>query len=357
MITLCCNNNSLSGNLHILIRCNPIIIVSLVAQDLLLLHSVVMLKVEKVLNQKTKPQMDNYPPIVKPIIFNDLNDFFEQVLNFNGINKIDLSNYIFRGHSNDSFKLIPSALRIENKEIIHKLSDVADDGTDSESSQGFVERNLLQKFYNKSDLQSLDIHEIELLRNDNAIKVELCNNALPDYLHKLAGLAQHYGVITRLLDWTNNINIALYFAINVNEESDIIESDFLNIWCLSQQNVGLLNSANHIFPGELYIFRPQYKCIPNLAAQQGVFTLWNHNNYIENVDRRPLDQIVYEAILKKGLIDLFKNKEPFFYLFKIPKKFSRELYRYLSEVNYTASRLFPGYYGVAKEIKQDGVFR
>ena len=43
-------------------------------------------------------------------------------------------------------------------------------------------------------------------------------------------LAQHYGVPTRLLDWTENALIALYFACESNKNCDAV------VWMLHKNN-------------------------------------------------------------------------------------------------------------------------
>jgi len=299
-----------------------------------------------------------YPPIVSVIVYNKLYDFFEQVLHFKGSKKIDLSNYIFRGHSHEEYELIPSALRIGNKKSLYKMADQMEEVEDSEFIQGCVEREILKRFYSKCDFQSLEIPEIRFLRKYNVLKAETLDSPLPESWHKLASLAQHYGCYTRLLDWTSDLNTAIYFAIIGNNEHDLqSDNETIDIWCLSRDNIGLLNIGKHRNKGKLLIFSPPYKGNPNLAAQRGVFTLWNNNEYIKNVDRRPLERIIYEKILKEDLIDFLNNKKPTFYLFKIPKKFIKELYNYLLHSNCTAAKLFPGYYGVAKEIIQDGLYK
>ena len=62
------------------------------------------------------PMVKEYPPIVKVINYNNIDDFFEQILNFRSHSKIDLSDYIFRGHSFENYKLIPTSLRTKNRE-------------------------------------------------------------------------------------------------------------------------------------------------------------------------------------------------------------------------------------------------
>lgn len=89
----------------------------------------------------------------------------------------------FRGHSDSSFELLPSVFRRTGKN---------GDGP----------------YYNENELLS------EFLRRHPTAKKEHSNTL------ELLTYAQHYGLPTRLLDWSENLLVATYFACNEHQDKD-----------------------------------------------------------------------------------------------------------------------------------------
>lgn len=95
------------------------------------------------------------------------------------------NNFIYRGHEDATWELVPSLFRLK--------------GVVGNSWETF-ETILLERFRKQSlpFLKSIPQTDIDLL-----------------------ALAQHHGLPTRLLDWTDNPLVALYFAVsNLNWKSD-----------------------------------------------------------------------------------------------------------------------------------------
>ncbi len=115
---------------------------------------------------------------MKDIIINTFEDFSSNLHAFADFD-------FFRGHSSIDYKLIPSIGRIHQE------------GKDKEVLQ--FEKEIFDDFKRKYSLFT-DVRP----RNDM------------EFLF----LAQHYGLLTRLLDWTFNPMIALYFACVSNPEKD-----------------------------------------------------------------------------------------------------------------------------------------
>jgi len=298
---------------------------------------------------------------ITEITYNKIEDFYNEILGINGklLNEFTgctgnqyYNKYIFRGESSSKNKLIPSVLRIGNMTKVCELSGLFSPniGIQCELNQVKSEEMILEIFYEKCDEKGLKVPLIERFRPHNILtgfNRESTNMWIPNDLFELAGLAQHYGIPTRLLDWSFNIFIALYFALKGVQSND----EYCSLWAYNYDGFQhyYTNKTN-----KLAVIVPEYSQNPNLKAQQGVFTHWQietHSYTLVNkpVDRRSLDEQFESQIRADETADYSKV----FYKINIPTKFSKELYKYLSVIGYDGSTLFPGYNGVARLMTED----
>lgn len=289
--------------------------------------------------------------------------------------------FVFRGHQSGSYKLIPSVLRhkpqlkdAENN-LVEDKHDLPFNITESEFIQMTKEYMALKDFFEICDKNSLRLPVIERFRRFTYSPLGIIsfffgnNDWLPEDLQELAALAQHYGMETRLLDWTTNIETAIYFAVhkepNLNQEDFSEEdSDCVAIWALHQ----MVNFGLDI---PLRIIRPPYFGNPNLAAQKGLFTFWNVSGlqlpmngnigkdgldvFQRLTNRKPLNELIVDEFKKTEN----KDKTPNFTIMwklLIPRSDRKVLYEYIRSKNVSAASLFPGYEGVVRSLKEDRSF-
>lgn len=176
------------------------------------------------------------------------------------------SNYIFRGENSTEYKLIP---KIGREPYTEKLSK--DKFADNLQS---LEENTMRDFVRMS-IPYLDLRNISHLEQWT--------------------IAQHHGLPTRFLDWTENPLIAAYFATENSGERDVV------IYAMdkTQFNVIFEQEDTDIFslPEEdkVVFYTPSY-FHPRIIAQKGVFTIHaspttpldktrinNHNCKIERI--------------------------------------------------------------------------
>ena len=274
-------------------------------------------------------------------------------------------NYIFRGHASEKYKLVPSALRNENAKRFNTIA-LGNDKADTVFFQILKEYSILRRFFKLCDSKGLFVDDIERIRNTWQGKMDIKTlyrdeEWLPQDLWNIAAYAQHYGLPTRLLDWTHDRFVALFFAIENYLEGRMTstESENIVIWAM---NINIfINQANLGLP--LAIAQPAYHGNMNMTAQQGIFTLWQTKKEIminedklevnmkKKVDRRPLDVLLNEYFSTKG-----EEFVPFMYKITIANKYFEEIYRYLADMGYDAAKIYPGYRGVAKAVEHDRFF-
>lgn len=174
---------------------------------------------------------------------------------FNAFHKIVEShagtNFLFRGHSDFEWELIPKIGRPGFKGTIPKIMS---------------EENLLSSWMRYSS---------QLLSKNPIDKWDQLS------------LAQHHGLATRLLDWTKNPLIALFFATfgeAKNKDGAVIIMDFQNLSLITDDiNPFSIRSSGIYFPKGL---------TARVISQRGVFSI-SHNPVV------PLDMLITEFTFTK----------------------------------------------------------
>ena len=176
---------------------------------------------------------------------------------------------------------------------------------------------------------------------------------IPEDLLETVALAQHYGIPTRLLDWSYDINIALYFAFHGALE----KSGKLVLWALNKEYLSFLKPTDGSI--NVNFVTPHYAGNPNLNAQKGLFTHWpttrqskfeemNHilagGEEIRLVDRRPLDELIKSELKSED------EKFKIFKRFTLPCSEATKGCQIMDHLGYDTARVFPGYDGVAKYL-------
>lgn len=312
--------------------------------------------------------------------------------------KIFDNNFIFRGHSSTEYKLLSSVQRIipyfekygYKKDLPEKYIAYAH----TEFFQAFYEYQYLEDFYRICDENHLYVPEVQRMREVIPWKLQgiqfLLERGewLPEELYELATLAQHHGVPTRLLDWTQDLNVAIYFAIMevihrlcepkkyiveeaINKQLDVLRRHYkltnvniekkekrLEIWAMDKR-VALA----HIGKNPLRIIHPRYHDNGNLAAQKGILTFWEIKKPIKKDkekglipdiawrDEKTLDEHITQFLLEEG-----EPSKPYLYHITLHENSVFELYMFIKRNRCDAAHLFPGYNGVVRCMQEDDMF-
>lgn len=289
---------------------------------------------------------------VESIVVNTAEELMEKLAPSREFWKGDPQDWVFRGHGDSRYRLVPSSMRRDLPPVEKPVELLLNGGwvrgpmsTAREQRRGEFE--LLQRFFRLADAQGLPIPE-----DGHALRTLLSTAGPPDgawppkEMYSHVALAQHYGVPTRLLDWTRKPLVAAYFAsrgaAQAVKETRAEPDQHLAVWAFRRRR-GKDQDLYKSF-GVSTVQAPR-SGNPNLHLQSGLFTL--HVDDGSGLDAAPDVRSLDDLLGSSGTVT---GSEPSLREITMPAREAPKLLSLLRDHFVQAATIYAGYEGVKQSV-------
>lgn len=244
----------------------------------------------------------------REILCNDADDFWEHLDPRNPlkgkISNKDTEELIYRGQADSNWLLVPSSLRQFNfdKQIRNSLY----------TSEKQVENEFLaiNDFINHRGFRTQINQKLVGIDTERLFDRSYFNQRFSTKLsewpskeyYPIVAIAQHHGVKTQLLDWTNYSYIAAYFAAESHLWNDYSDTEFIAIWVYKPNDnrrvktkmLPLSSDKNMFYQNgcftvvdQLMMYGKKFEIstIDDLSTEDNLCKLMLHKNYVPDIMR------------------------------------------------------------------------
>ena len=264
----------------------------------------------------------------------------------------------YRGQSSSIWQLVPRAFR--RRELARHGHDASDSELRRVVAQARAEFHAVHEFVKAADAAGLRITEAggRLLEEEPS---HVFGGSDWEYswpqeeLLEIIALAQHYGVPTRLLDFTEDPLVAAYFAASSawdEQRQGLVEghANYLAVWVIDLRFVRAINRIVHRYPERIAEVRVPRFNNPYLRAQFGFFLIDRGANDVmttaepPSIDRATADRARFwhngKRLSAKGIMQTWFDELPVRQV-RLNAKLTVELLKELGDRGVTKGNLTP----------------